>query len=118
MATRPDNKHGVTFTPFQGTRVLVLTDGAGAAQALTSALNKTDGSAVYEGEVRELPMVINGDLAEDEVLDTFGQLLHRLLLGRKLLEVRDPKCTRDASGVFFTATALWAFEVAAPAEEA
>lgn len=113
MATRPDNKHAVIITPAQGPSVLLLIDGSGAAQALTDAINQTDATAVNEGMVRELPMVINGDIEPLEARHTFSRDFRRVMSDRKLLEVRE--LTRiqedeegdEPGGIYWTAVALW-----------
>jgi tRNA-dihydrouridine synthase len=119
MASRPDNKHGITVTPKQGLPVLILADGAGSAQSLVATINQTDASAVYEGAVRELPMVVNGDMTVEEASATFARDFRRVLTGRKFLGARDVTRVEDETGTYWTASALWSFEelAAAPIEE-
>ena len=113
MATRPETKHGVTITPARGLPVLILVESSGAASALTSQIrDNTDGSAVNEGAVYELPLISTlGETAHpDDVQRAMETNFSRALVGRRLLELRDVAFQQDSNGDFWRATALWAFD--------
>lgn len=116
MASKPLNPAAVRVLQADGASILLLFPDASLGRITAETINKsTDGAASFVGIVYELPMVINGDLDDTEATDTFGRDFRRVMVGRELVEIRDVKRTEDATGTFWTATALWAFPQTAPA---